>query len=88
MNQKEIMQHARDLGYGRVCVITDRGVCGVFRFMYTVGVCFGIDETGYEGRYCFDTAQNAMLFLEFWDGRTAPVVGEDGCTAIKGEVFS
>lgn len=57
--------------------------CGVMRFIFTCGVCYGLDDTGYVGRYCFDTHQNAELFLHDWDGVTNPVVGEDGCKAIK-----
>lgn len=59
------------------------GVCGILRFIYTVGVCYGLDETGRRGRFCFDTMQNAQLFLKDWNGVTLPKVGEDGCTAIK-----
>jgi len=57
--------------------------CGVMRFLYTCGVCYGLDETGYVGRYCFDTHQNACLFLKDWDGLKTPQVGTDGCTAVK-----
>lgn len=78
-----IMEKCRELGYARLRFVPDRGVCGILRFIYTVGVCYGLDETGYAGRFCFDTAQNAALFLQNWDGETLPVIGEDGCTAIK-----
>lgn len=61
----------------------DGMVCAISRFMFTVGVCYGIDLTGYRGRFCFDSYQNAELFLKEWDGKTPPVIGEDGCTAIK-----
>ena len=61
----------------------DGMVCATMRFLFTVGVCYGIDETGYRGRFCFDSYQNAELFLKDWDGKTLPVIGEDGCTAIK-----
>lgn len=57
--------------------------CGIRRMMYTVGVFYGLDETGCRGRICFDTAQNAALFLAEWDGETAPEIGVDGCKAIK-----
>lgn len=57
--------------------------CGTQRFIYTVGVVLGLDETGYTNRFCFDTEQNAALFLKDWDGETLPVIGNDGCTAIK-----
>lgn len=62
----------------------DGNLCGVMRMLFTVGVMYGIDEQGnYRGRFCFDTYQNAELFLQDWDGHTLPVVGEDGCKAVK-----
>ncbi len=70
-------------GYSDLRVVGELGVCGISRFMYTVGVCCGCDETGYQGRICFDTMQNAQLFLKDWDGITMPTIGEDGCKAIK-----
>ena len=57
--------------------------CGTQRFIYTVGVVMGLDESGYKNRFCFDTEQNAALFLKEWDGTTLPVIGDDGCKAIK-----
>ncbi|MGI9251151.1 MAG: hypothetical protein ACR2PR_08135 [Pseudohongiellaceae bacterium] len=57
--------------------------CGIARFIYTVGVCVGLDMSGYRRRFCFDSWQNAELFLKEWDGVTLPVVGVDGCKAIK-----
>ena len=78
----DLEQMLVDNGYQNIREI-DGMVCAAMRFIFTVGVCYGIDQTGYRGRFCFDTYQNAMLFLDEWDGRTIPVVGEDGCTAIK-----
>jgi hypothetical protein len=70
-------------GYSDLKLCGDAGVCGVLRFMYTCGVCYGMDKDGRKGRFCFDTMQNAQLFIKDWDGTTAPTVGVDGCTAIK-----
>lgn len=72
-------------GHGYECVrqVEGWGWCGILRMMFTVGVCHGMDETGLKGRFCFDTRQNAYLFLDEWDGKTLPEVGIDGCTAIK-----
>ena len=57
--------------------------CGTQRFIYTVGVCLGLDDSGYQNRFCFDSEQNAALFLKEWDGATLPEIGVDGCKAIK-----
>ena len=70
-------------GYSDLRVVPGRGVCGLHRYIYTVGVCYGMDMTGMKGRFCFDTEQNARLFLKDWDGETIPEVGVDGCTALK-----
>lgn len=69
-------------GYRSTRVI-DGMVCAVMRMIFTTGVFYGLDEVGYRGRFCFDTKQNAELFLKDWDGKTVPTIGEDGCTAIK-----
>ena len=78
-----IMTMAQQLGYTDVTWREGAGVCGLRRFIYTVGVCYGLDETGCAGRFCFDTEQNARLFLMDWDGSTPAEVGIDGCKAIK-----
>lgn len=69
-------------GYTDVTVLANM-VCGIYPFMYTWGVLIGIDETGYKGRFCFDSLNAAQSFLRNWNGVDLPTVGEDGCTAIK-----
>ena len=71
------------MGYMELREVEGWGMCGISRFIYTCGVCYGMDATGMRGRFCFDTYQNASLFLRDWDGKTLPEVGIDGCTAIK-----
>lgn len=70
-------------GYSDLRLVPKFGVCGIIRMMYTTGVCYGLTETGIKGRWCFDSMQNAQLFLRDFDGYALPVVGEDGCTALK-----
>lgn len=82
VQQDALMHRLNALGYREVRYVNGM-LCGIQRYMFTVGVCVDMDETGYAGRFCFDTWQNAYLFLEEWDGKTPPVVGLDGCTAIK-----
>ncbi|MGY5853599.1 MAG: hypothetical protein RTU92_08555 [Candidatus Thorarchaeota archaeon] len=81
--KREVMRNVLENPYTNLRYINGM-FCGVQRFAYTVGVCFGLDESGYKGRFCFDSEMNADYFLHDWDGKTLPVVGDDGCTAIKG----
>lgn len=86
MKMKAMLEY---LGYTDVRYVNkDVGWCGVGRFIYTCGVCINMDATGMSGRFCFDTEQNARLFLKDWDGKTYPEVGVDGCTAIKAKLPS
>lgn len=83
IGHQEIMTIAQQNGYIGVCWIRGRGICGILRQIYTIGVFYGLDEHGYKGRFCFDTELNALLFLKDWDGVTLPEIGVDGCKAIK-----
>jgi len=83
MSNPALLNQLEMLEYCEIREVKPDYYCGLYRFLYTVGVCCGLDETGYLNRFCFDTWQNAELFLKEWDGKTLPVVGEDGCTAIK-----
>lgn len=56
-------------------------------FAFTWGLMLNLNGAVYDGRFCFDTLQNAQGFYDDWDFKTYPVVGEDGCTAIKGEIL-
>jgi hypothetical protein len=80
---KAMSKQLEELKYSNLRWLDNMGICGTFRFIFTVGVVYGIDETGYIGRFCFDTEQNARLFLKYWNGLTRPIVGVDGCKAIK-----
>jgi hypothetical protein len=44
------------------------GICGVHRLMFHWTVHIGIDDTGYDDRYCFATEQMAKDSLDAWDG--------------------
>ena len=79
----ELQYIIEQAGYDNIREVLPGYICGTRRFIYTVGVCCGLDATGYLNRFCFDSMQNAALFLKDWDGHSLPVVGEDGCKAIK-----
>lgn len=80
---KDLAQCLADNGYSCIREVHPGFYCGVQRFVFTCGVCCGLDHTGYLNRFCFDTMMDAELFLRDWDGHTPPVIGDDGCTAIK-----
>lgn len=60
-------------GYRDVRRIANRGWCGLLPFIYTTGLCYGLDETGREGRYCYKTYLEARVALELWDGNENPI---------------
>lgn len=62
-------------GYFNLKVIEGRGICGLYEFIYTVGLCYGLDQIGYYGRYCYpkNIASDAVLALTIWDGNNDPL---------------
>lgn len=66
-------EHLEEEGYFNLREIPGKGVCGLYRFMFTVGLCVGIDETGYHGRYCFKDLMDARVALKDWDGIGDPI---------------
>lgn len=59
------------------------GWCALQRMIFTVAVWHGIGPVTMGGRFCFDSIFSAANFYLDWDGKTLPVVGVDGCKAIK-----
>jgi len=60
MNTKDLEKE----GYITPIYIPDVGWCALFRFIFTTGVVYNIDDAGYEGRYCFkhhNDAKKALL---------------------------
>lgn len=58
--------------YTVLCRISGRGVCGLGRMAYTVGLFYGINKIGYTGRYCFHTLSEATKALLEWGGDGDP----------------
>jgi len=69
--------------YTDITILPGDNICAIHPFIYTWGVCYGVNFDGYKGRFCFDSLVNAQGFLRGWDGKIQPTVGEGGCTAIK-----
>ena len=52
----------------------ERGYIGLSEYVFTIGVVFGIDRTGYAGRWCFpkEIYQEAIVSFFEWDGLDDP----------------
>jgi hypothetical protein len=65
-------------GYFELRVIEGRGICGLFRFIFTTGLCEGIATNGFdsfEGRWCYphEYLIEAILAIKIWDGKKDPI---------------
>ena len=64
-------------GYFELRVVEGRGICGLQKFLFTVGLCEGIATNGfdtYDGRYCYphEYTIDAVMALKLWDGKQDP----------------
>lgn len=59
-------------GYTNLRQIEGRGWCGLRQFLFTSGLCYGLDTKGYKGRYCFAKPSEAFKSLASWDGKGDP----------------
>lgn len=57
-----------DEGYFNTKYIPGRGVCGLMRFAYTTGLCYGIGKESYAGRYCYEFVAEGQAAILTWDG--------------------
>lgn len=54
-----------EMGYA--CLAEYRGqIVGLRQFMFTVAICVGIDESGYDHRYCYEHAGKALVAMIEW----------------------
>lgn len=64
-------------GFFQLKVVEGRGICGLYAFIFTTGLCEGIATNGFdswEGRWCYPHAyaNDALLALILWDGKEDP----------------
>jgi len=58
-------------GYVQLRVL-GMAVCGLRRFNFTTGLVVGLNFEGYERRYCYEHAADALAALATWDGQGHP----------------
>ena len=59
-------------GYREIRRLPTGEIAGLMRFLFTTGLCVGLDDSGYRTRFCFDGWNDAAQSLDAWDGRGFP----------------
>ena len=67
-----MMQNFIDEGYFDIREIEGVGICSLMTFAFTTGLIVGMNESGYRGRYCFSSKEEASKSLKEWDGTGDP----------------
>jgi hypothetical protein len=60
-------------GYIGIRQITNGEWIGIMRMNYTYGLCVGMDESGYKGRYCYERILDAMTAARVYEGEGDPI---------------
>lgn len=55
-------------GYQHLREVPLQGTCGLIRMIFTTSLTVGLDEWGYERRYCYERFEDARDALVAWDG--------------------
>lgn len=58
--------------YFNIKHVPGKGLCGLMRYIFTVGLVYGIDKYDVEGRYCYSGMADAKEALGNWDGTGDP----------------
>jgi len=80
----KLKEFLEEEGYVQLKEIEGRGICGVRKFIFTYGLIYGLDESGFKGRWCYDNYVEPVVALHNWDGIGDPkgnwikYKGEDG----------
>lgn len=71
MDRAELHAFLTQEGYNHLRMVGQR-LCGLYNFMFTYGLVYGLDESGYAGRYCYENGMDALNALESWSGEGHP----------------
>lgn len=70
----EKIEELKAHGYYNIREIPGRGICGLMEFLFTIGLCEGLTDIGYSGRYCYpkELILESVIAIETWDGQGDP----------------
>lgn len=67
-----MIDYLRNQGYFMIKKIPNQGVCCLMKFLFTTGLIIDADLNGYEGRYCYETIEEAIQAILEWNGEGDP----------------
>jgi len=87
MERADLIKKMTKEGYFSLRYVDGRGLCGLRDFAFTVGLCYGLDENSYLGRYCYPKhlSNDASIALSVWSGKEDPIGGWVKHKGIGGE---
>lgn len=84
MTDEKFIADMKANGYQYIQKLQNGEWIGVAQFIYTTGLCVGLNEFSYRGRYCYANVRDALFDASTWDGIGDPpgpwikYKGEDG----------
>lgn len=72
---EQLRDYLTENGHYNLRVVPGRGICSLQEFLFTIGLCEGLDESGWQGRWCYPKAKilESVVALTVWDGKEDPV---------------
>lgn len=69
----ELIKYLESNGYYNIKQVGMRGLCGLKRFAFTVGICEGLARSGYSGRWCYENSKEATEAFENLNDKDEPM---------------
>lgn len=69
---KDLAGYLKSEGYYEFREIPGHGLCALSDFIFTTGLVVGLDHSGYRGRWCYQSKEEAEIALKYWDGQGDP----------------
>lgn len=66
-------QFFEEMGYSHVRQMKNGQWIGLFKMMYSTGLTVDLHENGYEYRYCYEYAKDAVAACEVYEGEENPI---------------
>lgn len=76
-HKRKLCDELAAMGFMYLRMLPDGRLIGVYRFMYTYGLCVGIQMNAeqydaYQYRYCYAQCKDAAMAATTWDGTGDP----------------